>query len=207
MNPRAMRRPVRPVLSALLLCTAVAACGGGTPGPNLPTLPAVGLAGQRVVVFPVQRVLVRGEPDRELTYALEARPGTARWVLPRSLEESIARSPGVDVPLNDLPVDMFFRAEVQRVGDPLYGMIRRAASLSDAQTALIPLSVSWRAPSTDEMGVEIPGAVEVYGVLISVLTGEVIWVGVREGEASGPDDPAGLPRAMDAFAAGFLPAG
>lgn len=206
MNQCAILRQVRSTLPLVLVCATLAACGS-PPRPDMPTLPAVGLAGQRVVVFPVQRALVPGEPDRELSYAVEARAGTSRWVLPEALEASIARSPGVDVPVRDLPVDIFFRAEVDRIGDPLYGMIRRAASLSDARTALIPLSVSWRAPVVDETGATIPGAVEVYGALINVLTGEVIWSGVREGPAEGPDDPGGLPRAMDAFAAGFLPAG
>lgn len=194
-------------MAALFVAVIGTACGGATTSSSLPSLPAAGLAGQRVVVFPVQRVLLRGEPDRELAYALEARAGTSRWILPRALEASVARSPGVDVPVRDLPVDIFFSAEVERIGDPLYGMIRRAASLSDAQMAIIPLSVSWRSPAANEAGITVPGAVEVYGVLLNVLTGEVIWRGVREGEASGPQDPAGLPRAMDSFAAGFLPAG
>lgn len=217
-SPRRLRRAsVRATTFVALLWTA--ACGGQDP-PILPTLPAVGLAGQRVLVFPVQRDLVEGSSDRELAYALDSRRGASRWVLPDELRASLARSPGMDVPTEDMPVDIFFQAEVERIGDPLYGMIRRAASLFDARAAIIPLSVSYRPPemapegsggeaTTEGQVAPAPntGAVEVFGVLIDVLTGSVMWRGIREAEASGPDDPAGLSRAMDAFATGFLPGG
>jgi hypothetical protein len=105
------------------------------------------------------------------------------------------------VPLDDLPIEVFFRSEVRRVGDPLYGIIRRAAALSDGTAALIPLGVTWR-ESTPESG----SAVEVSAAVIDVLTGRVVWFGVTEGAADTPDDPAGLVRAMERLAAALLPA-
>lgn len=188
-------------LLPLLAALALGACAGGDP-PSIPTLPAVGLAGDRVLLFPVQRSLVEGDAEREMVFAVQARSGISGWVLPDEVREGVARSPSLSVPVDDLPVDVFFQARVERVGDPLYGMIRRAASLSDARRAVIPISVSYRPPEPDR-----PGAVEVFGVLLDVLTGRVLWLGIEEGVARGPDDPAGLARGMEAFARRFLPAG
>lgn len=184
-----------------LAAVASGACAGGDP-PPLPTLPAVGLAGERVLLFPVQRDLLDGDAEQEMIFAIQARSGSSSWVFPGELRDGVARSPSLSVPVDDLPVDIFFQARVERVGDPLYGMIRRAASLSDARQAIIPLSVSYRSPQTDR-----PGAVEVFAALVDVLTGRVIWVGIEEGAARAPDDPAGLARGMEALARRFLPAG
>lgn len=188
-------------LLVLLWVLSLGACAGGDPA-SIPTLPAVGLAGEKVILFPVQRPLVEGDPEREMVFALRSRSGSSSWVFPDEVRNGVARSPSLSVPVDDLPVDVFFQAEVERVGDPLYGMIRRAASLSGARRAIIPLSVSYRSP--DELR---PGAVEVFGVLLDVVTGRVLWLGTEEGAATGPDDPAGLARGMEAFAGRFLPAG
>lgn len=192
---------VIPRLPILLSVLAVVGCAGADP-PPLPTLPAAGLAGERVLVFPVQRPLLGDDAEGEMVFALKARAGASTWILPARLREGVARSPSLSVPVDDLPVDIFFRARVERVGDPLYGMIRRAASLYDARQAIIPLSVSYRPPEPDR-----PGAVEVFAALVDVLTGSVVWVGIEEGAADGPGDPGGLARGMEALARRFLPAG
>jgi len=188
-------------LPLILLVLLVAACATGDPA-DVPTLPAVGLAGERVLLFPVQRDLVEGDADREMVFAIRGRSGSSSWVFPDEIRNGVARSPSLSVPVDDLPVDIFFQAEVERVGDPLYGMIRRAASLSGARRAVIPLSVSYRAPDAER-----PGAVEVFGLLLDVVTGRVLWLGTEEGAAGGSDDPGGLARSMEAFAGRFLPAG
>lgn len=188
--------------AAALLAVLSAACGGsGEPSP-IPTLPAVGLAGETALVFPLQRSLISGDAEREMVYALRARRGARNWVFPDDLRTTLARSPNLNVPADDLPVDIFFEAEVRRIGDPLYGMIRRAASVSGARVAIVPLSVSFRPETVDR-----PAAVEVFGAMVDVLTGRILWIGTEEGSASGADDPGGLARAMDAFATRFLPAG
>lgn len=213
-GPRAGRRAAA---TAALLGLALHGCGG-TSSP-----PAAGdargfvpdLSGARVMVFPVQRLGdVPGDADAELAFALPGRQGTAEWVLPAELRRAVASAPGMDVSLDRLPVDMFLRAEVQRVGDPLYGNLRRLAALTDAQAALIPVQADYRAaappdtmPGTDRSEVAdtagripAPGRVEVTAVLLEVRSGRVLWHGVVGGAPGPADDPAVLATAMDALA-------
>lgn len=189
----------------LLLATTllVSACAGGRePAPLTGPLAAPGLAGQRVVVFPVQEAAMPEEATRELAFALEARRGTGRWTMPDALARALERSPGLNVPLDALPVAVFNRAEVRRIGDPLYGIIRRAASVTDATAALIPVSVGWR-PATPEA----PASVEVLAAVVDVTTGRVVWLDRTDAPAESPDDPGGIPRAMDLLARRLLPGG
>lgn len=188
------------VLGALAL---VAGCGGGgSPAPLSGILPAPGLGGRTLLVFPVQQVAVPGDADRELAFALQARRGAATWVLPEALRASLERSPQLHVPLDALPVGNFLRAEVRRVGDPLYGMIRRAASLTDAEMALLPVGVAYR-PGSDGNG----GALELLAAVVDVTSGRVLWLDRVEAPADTPDDPGGMPRVMDALANAILAGG
>lgn len=198
-----MKSPTTLLLASMAALTLHAGCGGGGAAPPPTAVPSAGLAGRTVVVFPTQRVIdVPGDPDAELAFALRTRGGAGRWVLPEALRAQLARSPGLDVPLDGLPIDVFFRSEVRRVGDPLYGIVRRAAAMSDATAVLIPLGVTWRA-ETPEAG----SAVEVTAAVLDVLTGRVVWFGVLEGAAATPEDPAGLVQAMERLAAALLPTG
>jgi len=190
-----------PAVAGLILLGACA--GGRTPAPASGLLAPPGLAGRKVVVFPVQNVAVSGDADRELTFALSARGGTSQWVFPEDLRRSLARSPQLAVPLNELPVNHFLRAEVRRVGDPLYGMIRRAASVSGAGLALLPVGIAFRPAAETSSG----GSVELLAAVVNVTTGVVIWLDRVEGAATGPDDPAGMARAMDALATSLLAGG
>ena len=197
----AMPTRALPTLAGVLLLTACA--GGRTPAPASGPLAAPGLAGQRVVVFPVQNASVPGDADRELAFALSGRGGTDQWVLPGDLRRSLARSPQLDVPLNQLPVGQFLRAEVRRVGDPLYGMIRRAAALSDSDLALLPVGIAFR-PATPPAEA---GTVELMAAVVNVTSGVVIWLDRVEGSATSAADPAGLARVMDALATSLLAGG
>ncbi|MEJ2539239.1 MAG: hypothetical protein P8188_04610 [Gemmatimonadota bacterium] len=195
--------PRRRLLGLLVL---LAACGGTAEAP-LSTLPAAGMAGQRMTVVPVQRPGdYAADAEGELVYALERRRGTGDWVFPDELRRALAQSPGLDVPVDALPVDLFLRAEVERVGDPLYGMLRRVAAVTGADRVLIPVGVSFR-PADPDAETPVEPAVEVLAGVVEVVSGRVVWLDVAEGAASGPDDPAGLPRAMEALAVRLLPAG
>jgi hypothetical protein len=196
---------LRRALPGLVLC--LSACSGSAE-PPLSTLPSAGMAGQRMAVVPVQRPGdYAAEAEDEMVYALEAREGSATWIFPDEVRSRMARAPGLDAPVDALPVDVFLRAEVERVGDPLYGMLRRIAAVTDADRILIPVGVSFRPErETEEGEVEEP-AVQVLAAVVDVLTGRVLWLGVAEGDADDPDDPGGLPRAMEALAATLLPAG
>ena len=205
MTKRFLSAPALPAV--LLLLLVLAACGGAPEEPPLATIPAAGMAGQRMLVLPVQRPGdYAADADNELLYALKARRGTDRWVFPEEARRALARSPGLDAPLDALPVDLFLRAEVERVGDPLYGMLRRATAVTGSERVLIPVGISFREAAPERVP-PLESAVEVLAAVVDVVSGRVLWLDVARGEATSPDDPAGLPRAMEALAVSLLPAG
>ena len=153
------------------------------------------------MVLPVQDAIgVEGALDGELAFALEARDGDVIWISAARLRDALARSPNLRVPLDVLPVEQFLQVEVRRIGDPLYGILRRAAALTDAQVALIPVQVYARPDVEDR-----PGAVEVRVALIEVLTGRVLWYGVEQGRPGAGSDPAAVASAMEAMARRLVP--
>lgn len=182
----------------------VAACGGSrAPAPEAgdSTGRVPNLQGRRVMVLPVQEV--RGLPagaDAEIAFALQDRAGDrVQWVLPREMREILRRSPGMPIRIEGLPVGVFLQAEVNRVGDPLFGYLRRLAAITDAELALIPVQVRHR-PGGE--GTE--PAVEIAAALIQARTGRVYWFGVLEGEPGGAGDPRALASAADALARALI---
>ncbi len=156
------------------------------------------LRGRRVMLFPVQ--MVRGiagglDPELELAFALTGRGSQVLWVLPGEMRSAVARSPGLQMEVDALPVGIFLQAEVERVGDPLFGYLRRLAALTGADLALIPVQVRYR-----EAVDTIPGATEIVAALLSARNGRVYWFGIVEGQGGGPDDPGSLASAADALA-------
>jgi hypothetical protein len=159
------------------------------------------LIGVPVMVLPVQSTRgVSGNADAELADALGARGDGVRWLMPPALRSMLARSPALDVPIDALPVGVFLDAQVDRVGDPLYGQLRRLAALANGRIALIPVEVRHR-PDTPER----PGAIEVVATLIDTTTGRVVWFGVVEGASGGGADPRALASAADALARRLVP--
>ena len=187
-------------VAALFLAVLLTGCGGRDPAPLTGPVAPPGFAGLRMLVFPTQLVSVSGDPDRELAFALQARRGTSGWVFPPQFRQALDRSPNMDVPLEELPVSVFLRAEVRRIGDPLYGILRRGAAVTQSEWALIPVEVAFRPGSPG-----VPGTVAVTAAVVEVLTGRVRWFGTAEGAADGPDDPGGVARAMDALARQIVP--
>lgn len=201
------RTPARASAGCLLLVAAVAAAGCArrtatpTAGANRGAVPS--LLGVAVMVLPVQvQRGVAGDASAELADALSARGEGVRWVMPAALRSMVARSPALDVPVDALQVGVFLQAEVDRIGDPLYGQLRRLAALSDGRLALVPIEVRHR-PDVPER----PGAVEVVATLIDTSTGRVFWFGIVEGEPGGASDPRALASAADALARRLLPPG
>lgn len=198
-------RSVNAALAGLLALPVLHACGGN------PQPPAAGdsrggipdLRGAAVMVLPVQAVRgVGGSPDAELRFQLEQRGPTVRWIFPDELEDAVRRSPGMEMRLTGLPVGSFMVAEVRRVGDPLYGNLRRLAAVTDGEVALVPVQLRHR--GSDGAG---EGAVELAVTLIDVRSGRVYWFGIVEGDPGAADDPAALASAVDALAARILPFG
>jgi hypothetical protein len=201
-----VRSTLRLLLPALLVAGAGVSAGACASVPQGP--PEAGeqrgglpmLSGQDVLLLPVQRPdLPSDQVDREVAFALEARAGGVEWIGPEQMRRLMGRSV-MDIPIDRLPIDMFFQAEVTRVGDPVYGMLRRVAALTDATVALIPLSLVIR-PASE--GVE-PG-LESMATLLDLRTGRVLWLGTVEALGD-PDDPATLARLADALARALQPA-
>ena len=161
------------------------------------------LVGAQVMVLPVQVTRgVTGDGEAELVYALNARGRGVRWLMPETLRSQLARNPGLDVPLDDLPVGVFLQAQVNRIGDPLYGYLRRLSAVSNGTIALIPVEVRHRAATAERLG-----AVEVVAALVDVRSGRVHWFGVVQGEPGDGSSPGALASAAEALARLFFPAG
>lgn len=195
------RAPVRG-LALFVLCGAVAACGSRTvPPPEAGTVQgfAPDLRGRRVMLLPVQQNLgVPGDPDAELAYGLQTRVAGIDWVLPAEVEEVLARSPAIQTRTRGLQVGNFLSAEVERVGDPLYGELRRLASLVDADVVLLPVQAALAAvPEGDP-------SVRLWTGLIDVRSGRVMWFSVLDGEPFPRGDPRGLASAVDELARTLL---
>lgn len=191
-------RKARQILPTLVLLSM--ACGGGgrvePPGPGAFTGAVPDLRGVRVMLLPSQSVRgIAADPDPELRFALSQREGQVLWTFPEDLRRALARSPGMGVDIGALAVGGFLRAEVRRVGDPLFGDLRRLAALTSARVALIPVEVRHRGQHD---GLE--QAVEIAAALIHVDTGRVLWYGVVEGKPGAANDPGSLASAAERLA-------
>jgi len=144
------------------------------------------------MVLPVQQNIgVRGDPDAELAFGLSERSAGVDWVLPAEVQERLSRSPGVQSNLRGLPVSPFLQAEVQRVGDPLYGDLRRLGALVGAEAVLLPVQAALESEAGSEP------AVVFWTALIEIRTGRVLWFSVLEGEPAPVGDPRGLASAVE----------
>ncbi|HSG46970.1 MAG TPA: hypothetical protein VLA43_04045 [Longimicrobiales bacterium] len=185
---------------ALASLCLVAACMGRAaapePGTSQGTPPD--LRGSKVMVLPFQDVRsVVGDPDAELAFSLQDRGPEVTWILPSRLQSVLDRSPGM-TRIRGLPVGVFSTGEVRRIGDPLYGELRRLGAMVDGEVALIPLGASLQAP--DSLGV----AVRVSAAVIHVRTGRVLWFGMLEGDHHETPDLSTLASAVDALARTLL---
>ncbi len=155
------------------------------------------------MLLPVQDVrgLPRSaEPEAEVVFALTSRSDEVDWVTPEALRATADRTPGLDFGLERLAVGAFLVREVKRIGDPLYGHLRRLGAVEDSDLALIPVRVRFR-PAVEGRS----GAVEIAATLVQPRSGRVVWFGTVEGEGSGPDDTAAIARAANNLARTLLP--
>jgi hypothetical protein len=184
-------------VAAALAALALGACGASrapTAGSSRGAVPD--LIGAAVMVLPVQATRgVSGDATAEVVDALRGRGAGIRWLMPDTLRARLARSPTLDVPLDHLPVGVFLRVQVDRLGDPMFGYLRRLNALTGAPVALIPVEVRARAATADR-----PGAVEVAAALVSAESGRVAWFGVVEGAPGDGSDVGALASAADALA-------
>ena len=187
----------------MLAATVIHGCGGGTvESPTAGTFRGFppDLRGRRVMVFPVQiRLGVREDADPEIAFAFRERSDEVDWVFPDELEAALARAPGIQSRVTGLPVGLFLRTEVDRVGDPLYGQLRRLGEMTGADVAFIPIAL--------RVGPNEPGsgsAVEIVATILDVRSGRVAWFGVVAGRPGPATDFATVASAVEALAATLL---
>jgi hypothetical protein len=135
--------------------------------------------------------------DEEIADAFQARGPDVAWVFPPEAQDALRRSPGMRARIRGLPVSVFLQAEVQRIGDPLFGDVTRLATLVGANVALIPVQLAYGEA----------GAYQLSAALIRVRTGHVLWFGVLEGGEGEPGDPAALASVAETLARALLPMG
>jgi hypothetical protein len=153
----------------------------------------------RVLLLPVQQNLgVRGELDAELAYSLTDLGDGVEWITAADVDEVLARSPSVQARTRGLPVGIFLQAEVQRIGDPLYGELRRIASLVDAQAVVLPVQATLEAPVGQDPRVRL------WTALVDVRSGRVPWFSVLEGGAFPQGDPRLLASAVEMVSRSLL---
>lgn len=183
---------------------ALSACGGTSPPPQPGQNRGIApdLRGRRVIVLPVQLVQgVSGDVDAELAFTLRDRGREVAWVFEDEIEQVLARAPAMRARTRGLPVGVFLQAEVQRVGDPLFGEFRRLGALMDAEVILLPVEASFEANQAIEGAVP---RVRLTVVLVSVRTGHVLWFGIEEGGEFSQQDPRGLASAVENLARTML---
>ncbi len=187
-------------LALLVLLAGSCASNPGPPGPGEARGSVPDLRGQRVLVLPVQ--IREGVPpevtvDEELAFALRNRGREVLWAFPPDVEGALRRSPGLPARLRDLPVGIFLQVEVERVGDPLYGDIRRVAALTGADVAILPIQLRYHEE----------GVYRITAAVLSVRTGRVAWFGVIQGGKGGAGEAATLASMAEALALALLPLG
>jgi hypothetical protein len=122
--------------------------------------------------------------DAELKYWLPERAPRVRWILPDAIDRTLARNPALEIKPRALDVAVFRRAQVKRIGDPLFGDLRRIAAILDTRLALVPVAAEFKPTSATE------GRLEIALALIDTTFGDVLWYGVIAGDPAAPDSPA-----------------
>jgi hypothetical protein len=198
----------------LLALLALPGCGGRNQ--TAPPVPAATrapiLIGETVMIFPVQGgsvpvadtsarhfTISQQKLDAELAYWLPELANSVRWVMPTQIKRAITRSPTLEIDIGNLAVGAFQRAEVKRIGDPLFGDLRKLSAVLNARIAVIPVAAEQigRTPETSR--------VQVATAVIDALSGNVLWFGVIEGDAEARGEEAGVASAAQAFARAFAP--
>ncbi len=185
-------------LGTLLASVLTFGCGGTGEAPAAGSFEGFipDLRGERVMVFPVQIPSgLPGDASLEIDFALRTRSSEVEWIFSDELEAVLARSPAVDSSVRGLPVSFFLRAQVRRIGDPLFGQLLRLGVLVDSEIALIPVTV--RAGAGGAGGTSV---VEIVATILDVRTGQVIWFGVVAGRPGSVSDFGLVASAAEEFA-------
>jgi len=203
----------RAVLAGLLLA---AACSGGSlptetaPSPTAP-LPTAGLAGLRVVVYPLTliaaddrlgwtaaltpRRVALNHTDSLLSETLTGRAPEVQWVLPPALRQAARRAAPVVVDPDQMATSLLRGARLAKLPDPLWSQMRSLTALAGERYALVPASLIFR--PAEEGG----GRAELTMVLADVRSGMIEWRTVAH--AVGADPWEALQGALKALTPGL----
>jgi hypothetical protein len=194
----------------MLLFALAAACGGQArpaagPAPAAAQRPATSvaamqLAGQKVLVLPLQTASGVGQPrdavTREILFALGERDAATQWIDPDRLRGALRRSPGYAADPDALPSDAFRHHQERYVVEPLAGLLRRYSALMDVRLVLIPQSAQWL-PSADGTS----GVVRISATVVDTRSSNVVWWGEADGVPAPQPGPAPVATAAAALAA------
>ncbi len=194
----------------------LAACSRSQPADAAPSptapLPTAGLAGQRVVVYPLTLVAAderlgweaaltprRSALDRAdslLAEALSGRAPEVAWILPPALRQIARRSAPVVTNPDQTATSLLRNAGLKQLPDPLWSQMRNLVAVGGERYALVPASLVFVVPR-DSSG----GRAELTLVLADVRTGAIAWRTVAS--ATGADPWAALQRAIKALTPGL----
>ena len=185
----------------------LAACGKEEPppSPDRPQPAVPNLAGLDVMVLPAQPA-ARGVPvgfDDALAAVLESEYASVDWVLPAAIERVVERTPSLDIHPNALPVSILRSDEAERIGDPLYGDLRRLGAIVDARYAVVVHQAAYVTPP-DSIGGH--GRIEAAVAIIDTIGGRILWRGLIAGERGPAGDEVVLGTAVQRLASLIGPA-
>jgi hypothetical protein len=204
----------------LIALLAASACSpskpaAATPQPTAP-LPTAGLAGQKVVVFPLTliaadehlgwqapltpRRIALERADSVIGEMLTSRSPEVTWVLPPELRQAARRGVGVASDPDQMATSILRSTSLRRLPDPLWSQMRTLAAIAGDRYVLVPASLIF--VQATEGGPGGPGGrAELTLVLADVRTGAIGWRTVARGE--GADPWAALEQALKGLAPGL----
>lgn len=185
------------VVGALLL---LAGCAKEPPpSPDRPQPAVPNLAGLDVMVLPAQPG-PGGVPagfDAAFGAVLEADAPGVDWILPPQLDRAVGRAPWLNIDPRSLSVSILRAPEAERIGEPLYGDLRRLGSIVNARYTVIPYLVRY-APPPDSIGGH--GRIEIAAAIVDTIGGRILWRGLVAGERGPVGDEVVLGTAVQALA-------
>ncbi len=193
-----------------------AACGRSQPAETGPAptapLPVAGLAGLKVVVYPLTLVAADDQlgwtaalsPRRAaLTHAdsllgetLTGRAPEVQWVLPPALRRAARRAGPVAVDPDQMGTSLLRGPKLGKLPDPLWRQMRSLTALAGERFALVPASLIF-VPAKEGSG----GRAELTLVLADVRSGAIEWRTVAN--AVGADPWEALQGALKALTPGL----
>lgn len=196
---RARARVFPSLVLSLVLFTGACGKEEPPPSPDRPQPAVPNLAGLDVMVLPAQPA-PGGVPagfDEALAAVLETEYPSVDWVLPPAIDRVVQRTPSLDIHPHALPVSILRSPDAERIGDPLYGDLRRLGAIVDARYAVVVYQAGYVTPP-DSIGGH--GRIEAAVGIIDTIGGRILWRGLVAGERGPAGDEVVLGTAVQRLA-------